>query len=584
MPPSPRLLPPLAVLGLALLAALAIAAPAPTAAGATGFGKVQFEEVLSILEAKYIEPELKAPHIWAAAANGAVKALRKRIELLPSSFVAVQKFSEGRFSGKTTPLTCKGRTIPGVVIHRIPRRKKGDKPYGAGNPQSTGEPLVDALLAWPPPFTRADFACVVDWVQGQLVARSDPVPRGWRGKKLPDEVAKRRRQQLWRTAATYLLRALDPHSKLTTERKWAAVNEAFTRVVSLGISLQWKAGRALISDVDKDSEAAIRGVRPNDVIVAVDGKSTAGMKQAQVEKLLGRPPGSRVTLSLERVGSLRPIIVQLAYMALKAADVQVTRIKALPGAVRIKISKFAPGGDERVREGLQKARESGPVDAILLDMRGNGGGIVPVAVGLIETFVGGGLVARVKTRDAVAGVPITRRRRRIERAPMVVLVDARCASACEFTSGALQDSLRALVVGERTYGKATLQEFTSMKTTTAKVMVTIAMFFSPTGHPIQATGISPDFPVPLKAGKKMRTIAREEDVPFNLSAATLAKFRDVSYWKPAVAACAGKPDAKTAAAADFRLARATTYLGCLRKVIADWHQAASIIVAPGGRK
>ena len=106
MPPSPRLLPPLAVLGLALLPALAIAAPAPTAAGATGFGKVQFEEVLSILEAKYIEPELKAPHIWAAAANGAVKALRKRIELLPSSFVAVQKFSEGRFSGKTTPLTC----------------------------------------------------------------------------------------------------------------------------------------------------------------------------------------------------------------------------------------------------------------------------------------------------------------------------------------------------------------------------------------------------------------------------------------------------------------------------------------------
>lgn len=537
------------------------------------FGQQQFEEVLSVLQARYIEPELTAAHIWAAAANGAVRALHRKIELLPSGFVAVQKFSEARFSGRTAPLTCQGRTLPGVVVHTIPRRKQGDKAYGSAAPSSTGEPLVDALLAWPPPFTKADFLCTVDWVQAQIVGRSDTLDRNSRVKRLDDATAAARRTELWRTAATFMLRALDPHSRLTTERKWAKVTSAGTYVVKLGVTLRWvadkagKTGFAQIVAIDDDSEAAHRDVRIDDRIVGVDGKACAGMTQEQFTALLTRPAGSKAVFGLQRRGSLRPIIVELVFLATEEADVEVTPLAGVPGAVRIRIRKFAPGGDERLAAQLERARKKARITGMLLDMRGNGGGIVPVAVGIVEQLVAGGLVVRVKTRDAVAGVKIARRRRHIESAPLVVLVDARCASACEFTAGALQDSLRGLVVGERTYGKATMQEYIALKTAAARVMVTVAMFFSPSGHPIQASGITPDIPIPAAPKTPEKHRHREQDVPFHLTAESLATERDVSFWRQPVAACLGTPTAADQAAVDFRLARGTTALRCLMAAI-----------------
>ncbi|GEM_PF-6864540 len=468
------------------MALVAVIAPPVQAASkplAVEFTKTQFDEVRAILASKYVHGKLKAPHIWAAASNGAVAALHRKIELLPSSFVALKKFSEGRFSGRTEPLRCQGRTLPGVVVHHIPRPGKGDKPYGHSDPNSTGEPLVDALLSWPPPFSEADFGCVVQWVSGQIVGRSDPVARGSRIKRLPDAVARQRRSEMWLTATRWLLRALDPHSRLTTTQVWADVNA------------------------------------PVDVVTKQD-------------------------------------------------DVTVTPIAGVSGGAHIRLRKFAPGGDQRVRDGL--AAIPGGVKAIVLDMRGNRGGILPVAVGLIETFQRGGFVARVKTQDAIAGVTISRRRRRVFDAPMVVLVDEKCASACEFTSAALQDSLRALIVGRRTYGKATLQEYTELKTTKARVMVTVAVFFSPTGHPIQATGVTPDIEVPRKeaAGKGAADPKREEDTPFHLQAETMASFRDVSWWRAAVRRCMKK---QAPSGADRDLAYAVLAVACLRDARGAFH-------------
>jgi hypothetical protein len=454
------------------------------------FGEAQFTELLDVLAKQYIERKLSAPHIWSAAANGAVTALRQRIELLPSSFVALKKFSETRFSGKTEPFKCQGRSLPGVVSHVPPRPKKGAKPYGSGG-NSTGEALVDAALAWPPPFTKKDFECVVHWVSSQLVGRTEQVQGATRVKRLPDELAKSRRRQMWLTSARWMLRALDPHSKLTTIAKWQSLNA---------------------------------------------------------------PVDSRT----------------------KEDDVTAAAAPGLPGAVIVRMRKFAPGGDARVRAQLDlfRARFGGKLTGIVLDMRDNGGGILPVAVGLVETFMRGGLVTRVKTRDAIAGVPVSRRTRDIVRAPLVILVNERCASACEFTSGALQDGLRALVVGERTYGKATLQEYTPLASTNMKVMITTAMFFSPSGHPIQATGISPDVLATAKSDNVQTTRDREEDVPFHLQAETLAEGRDRHYFKPWVVQCAAKSAAVDKSAKDHRLARAVSTLRCLNEVQAAYDKGA----------
>ena len=488
----------------ALLAAGLVVTDAVAAPKQAPFGRAQFEEVLQVLGKQYIEKELKAPHIWAAAANGAVTALwdklpteagknskapRRKIELLPSSFVALKKFSETRFSGKTTPFSCQGRSLPGVVVHEVPRRKKGAKPYGQGG-NSSGEPLVDALLAWPPPFSKQDFECVVTWVEGQLIGRSEPIGKkvaaGARIKRLPDEEARQRRVLMWLRAARWLLRSLDPHSKLTTVQTWAAVNA------------------------------------PVDVVT-------------------------------------------------REQDVTSSDLPGKPGFLRITVRKFAPGGDERVRDAIGAAKRrlhgKGGLRGIVLDMRGNGGGILPVAVGLVETFMRGGLVTRVKTRDAVAAVKVSRKRREVVDTPLVVLVNERCASACEFTSGALQDGLRALVVGERTYGKATLQEYTELKTTQMKVMVTTAMFFSPTGHPIQAEGVAPDVEVAKRADGKLSSKNREEDVPFHLTAETMADERDTYFFLPWVRACADKSLAADRKQKDPQLARAATVARCLVDVL-----------------
>ena len=473
---------------------------------AEDFGQTQFDEIIEILQKQHLRPGLDQPRVWAAAANGALTTAKTGTEVLDEKWRQEAGRSRKRFSGTTEALPCGEGEVGGVVLHHIPPPetwRDQEKTLAAAAQGTAGEPLVDALRGWKTAFERRHFDCAMFRAQAALSG--------------PADAAQPQRSKVWRGAVTYLLRAIDPHSRLTTPRAWRAVNDAITQVVDLGLTFAWRRGEAVVKEVSPTASEQARLVRSGDVLRAIDGRAMRGEKQATLVGLLRRPAGASVRLSFARVGQPAPVQVTLRYLDRRVKDVQVEPLLGLPGAVRVRVRRVAAASGRQVRAALEEPAVAGALAGVLLDLRDNHGGIIPEALTLVEVFRRGGLMGRVSTRDATAAIALSRRKRTLVRAPLVVLVDGGCASACEFTTASLRDGGRALVVGGPTFGKATLQEYTSLQSSRARLMITMAMFASPNGLPIQATGIAPDlvFARPTKGGKQRGEAA----LPFHLTPA-----------------------------------------------------------------
>lgn len=539
-----------------LCCAVAKGAPArrvadPASAPAEGnFGPAQFAEVVDILSRQHLEPGLKRPRAWAAAANGALTAARTGREVLDGAWRAKIVSQRKRFGGATAPLQCDGKPVPGIVLHDVPPGatwRAQDKALAGSAPGVTGEPLVDALGGWQAPFDRAHFRCVADMATAAL--RGSPAEKA------------AAQDKVWRNAATYLLRAIDPHSRLTTPKAWAKVNEAITTVVDLGLTFRWRAGDTVVSAIAETASEQARLVHVGDILRAVDGQTIKGKRQAAVVGLLRRPVGTRVRLTFSRTDQAEPLEVTLQYQNKRERDVEAAELADLPGTLWVRVRKFAAASGKQVRALLEDPPVSGPLRGVLLDLRGNRGGIIPEAVLLVEVLRRGGLIGRVRTRDATAAVQLSRRRRRIITVPVVLLVDRGCASACEFVTASLRDRQRALVVGAPTFGKATMQEYMSMKTSSARLMITIAMFASPDDLPIQAQGVAPDlnFETPKKRGRALGEAA----MPFHLMPLPGKRKRAPLPAMAEIRACWQNQGGAAGRGADPWLGQATVALKCL---------------------
>ncbi len=539
-----------AVLGVlmvtsALWAGVAYAADAPAS---DSFGKVQFDEVVQVLKAHHLRPGLDRPRVWAAAANGVLSVAAGKVELLDADWRLQVAAKRARFAGKTAPLRCGEKALPGVVLHSRPAAatwREQEKELAKG--EGSGEALVDALVGWQTPFDRTGFDCVVAHA-GTLVIKA--------GKTAKTQ------QRLWRGAATYLLRAIDPHSRLTTPRAWALVNEDVSRVVDLGLTFRWRKDRAVVHEVLAHASANARQVRVGDVLVQIDGKAVRGQAQAQIVGLLQRPVGSSIRLAFRRPGVEAPLEVTLKYVDTREKDVEVEPIVGLPGALRVRVRKFAAASGRQVRAELESPPYEEALSGVLLDLRGNRGGIIPEAVTLVELFRRGGLIGRVRTRDATVAIALSRKRRKVLQMPVVMLVDGACASACEFVAASLQDSGRALIVGRHTFGKATLQEYMSLKTSKSRIMITIAMFSTPNGLPIQAHGVPPDLEW-SSTGKSPHKRRGEAALSFHLLPPETQRERRPRTDLGALRSCWTAATANMSEAGDTQLTKAVAALRCL---------------------
>ncbi|WKX70653.1 S41 family peptidase [Streptomyces sp. XD-27] len=298
--------------------------------------------------------------------------------------------------------------------------------------------------------------------------------------------------------------------------RWGAVYsaseyEGFRRhldgaYVGVGVAARRASGgRIAVDRVQPGSPAARAGLRPGDRIRTVDGASATGRPVTEVVSWLrgGRDgiPGSPVVLGLQRGERRWSQTLRRARLATEPVTVDRLTDRE-PDTTRVRVESFTRGTGERVRAAVRRAPAG---DGILLDLRGNSGGLVTEAVTAASAFLDGGLVATYDDRgeqrvlEAAPGGDT--------RTPVVVLVDSGTMSAAELLTGALQDRGRAVVVGSRTFGKGSVQMPSELPDGSVAEL-TVGHYKTPSGRGVDGTGIVPDLRVDGADGGKAEDRAR----------------------------------------------------------------------------
>jgi carboxyl-terminal processing protease len=281
----------------------------------------------------------------------------------------------------------------------------------------------------------------------------------------------------------------DPYSIFFTPEMAQDFNEDLSgKFFGIGaeIGLDKDANIVVVSPID-NTPAALAGLMPEDRILAVDGNSTAGMSvSATVDKIRG-DKGTSVTLTLSRVGREEPFDVSITRDEIKI-DSLTWNIRD-DGVAVIKLSVFNDSTPGLFAEAVNDIQTKG-VDKLILDLRNNPGGLLDAATILAGYWVGDEVVVIEDTGEGQVELH-GKGRSLLSGVKTAVLVNAGSASASEILAGALQDYGEATVIGEQTFGKGSVQEYTELPDGSA-VKITVARWLTPLGRSIDKEGIAPD--------------------------------------------------------------------------------------------
>ncbi len=321
-------------------------------------------------------------------------------------------------------------------------------------------------------------------------------------------------KKLLEGAINGMLASLDPHSSYLDARDFSNLRtQTDGNYGGLGLTVTQEDGAVKVIAPTDGTPAARAGIKPGDYITHLDGVLIyGGTLEEAVDKMRG-DPGSKIKLTLVRVGRDMPFDVTLT-----REIIQIKPVRWEPkGKIGyIKVNSFNKTTGEGVREALADLeRKIGPgIYGYILDLRSNPGGLLDQAIEVSDAFLERGEVVSQRGRNkgdieryyARAGDFAKGR-------PVIVLVDSGSASAAEIVAGALQDHRRGLVMGERSFGKGSVQTLIPLSETTA-LRLTTARYYTPSGRSVQEGGIEPDLLIPQLSDPdyKSRPVVREADL------------------------------------------------------------------------
>lgn len=302
-------------------------------------------------------------------------------------------------------------------------------------------------------------------------------------------------QKLIESAINGMLTSLDPHSSYLDNKSFAYMNEQTKgKFGGLGIEVTMDNGLVLVISPIDDTPAAKAGIKTGDYITHIDGETVIGLNLNEaVSKMRGKI-GTKIKLSIRRANT-KPFDVTLKREEIKIKSVK-TEIKD-DNILYIRISSFAEENDKEVSKAVANAQKKlkGKLAGIVIDVRNNPGGLLDQAVEVSDLFLDKGEIVSTRSRNEEDTVKYTATEGDIAKGlPIVVIINGGSASASEILAGALQDHHRAVVIGEKSFGKGSVQtviplgEYGAMRITTAR-------YYTPSGRSIQAKGIEPDIDV-----------------------------------------------------------------------------------------
>jgi len=284
----------------------------------------------------------------------------------------------------------------------------------------------------------------------------------------------------------------DPFSLyLTKDQSQSFLKDLNGEFEGIGAELAIKSKMLTIMTLLPDSPASKAGLKPNDQIVAIEGKSTLDMSLSSAVDAIRGKRDTKVALTVATPGDIQTRDIIITRAALKAQSVTLTRRD--DGVAILRIMQF---GDDTSKRAQKYARDlaAQPPKGLILDLRGNPGGLLSSSIDIVSLFVSDKTVVIEKDRKGqkdelkTVGTPI------LPDTALVVLVDEASASASEIVAGALQDYGRAKLVGVKTYGKGSVQDFINLSDDST-VKLTIAQWLTPKGRAINHEGIVPDVEV-----------------------------------------------------------------------------------------
>ncbi len=291
-----------------------------------------------------------------------------------------------------------------------------------------------------------------------------------------------------------MVSSLDPFSDFFTPEQYNEfMSETEGEFGGVGIEITMEKGRPVVVAPIEGTPAWKAGLRPGDIIIAIDGEDTFNMSLLDVVKKIRGKPGTKVKLTILRKGEGKPIEVVIERAIIRVPSVKYINYQ---GIGYIRISQFISHTSENLEKAIKDLSRQG-VYGFIVDLRNNPGGLLSEAVKVSDIFVPKGkLIVYTKGRKEELHRYFAERDPVIKNKPIVLLVNKGSASASEIVAGALQDYHIATLVGEKTFGKASVQNLIPLEDGSA-IKLTIAYYYTPRGRLIHKKGIEPDVKVPM---------------------------------------------------------------------------------------
>ncbi len=312
------------------------------------------------------------------------------------------------------------------------------------------------------------------------------------------------REQAYTAIREALQKLGDPYTRFMDPKQFQALTSQTSGELSgVGLRLELKEKTKSLTVVEpiENSPAMKAGIQSGDQVVAIDGKTTQGMSVEEAAKLIRGEVGTKVTLKLQRENKGEFDV------ALTRAQIEIPSVRSevkQEGPLRvgyIRLNEFSSHASDQMRRAIKNLNNQ-KVDAFLLDLRGNPGGLLNASVEIARMWMNTGSIVRTVDRKGEKE-EFKNNNTALTKLPLVVLVDGNSASASEILTGALKDNRRAQVVGSQTFGKALVQSVHPLADGSG-LAVTIAHYFTPAGTDIGHKGVTPDIKIDLTDADRQR--------------------------------------------------------------------------------
>lgn len=314
-----------------------------------------------------------------------------------------------------------------------------------------------------------------------------------------------------------MLETLDPHSNFLNAEVYRDMKiETTGRFGGIGVEVGMKDDVLTIVSPMEDSPAWKAGIQPGDKIVRINSESTKGLTMAEAVSRMHGKEGSSVNLTIFRKGWKKFRDFQLKRKTIQVKSVKHEEVEPQFGYVRL--YSFNENAAQDVKKAIAKLESKRPLQGLVFDLRTNPGGLLDQAVDVSSLFIDEGVVVTTMGRDsAQKDVKFARKGMARKDLPLVVLVNSSTASAAEIVAAALQDHRRAMILGDVTFGKGSVQTIIDLGQELG-LKLTIAKYYTPSGASIQERGVIPDIileeydPKLLAQARVSRESTREKDL------------------------------------------------------------------------